>query len=114
MPDVNPAHSQDGQIGRDPRPLEATRVTPTAATSTSPIMPIARSASTTVAASVFERVTFALSATRTTSPPMLLGRKLLKNSATDIDANSDRNDMSTSCASSSSLQRHTLATTLSV
>ena len=65
--------------------------------------------STTVAASVFERAGLAVSAMRTTSPPMLLGRKLLKNVATRKDPVSVRAGTLTPCASRSRPQRQALA-----
>jgi hypothetical protein len=71
-----------------------------------------RSTSTIDAASVRERAGFAVSAIRTTSPPMLLGRKLLKNVATRNDSVSARARRCTPCASSSSPHRHALATTI--
>jgi len=55
---------------------------PMAAISASPSRPIPRSIRTTVVASVFDPAAFAVSVMRTTSPPMLLGRKLLKKVAT--------------------------------
>ena len=54
----------------------------------------------------------AVSRMRITSPPMLLGRKLLKNSATSSDPSSERLRTWTPCASSSSCQRQVLASTL--
>jgi hypothetical protein len=58
---------------------------PVAAINASPRRPRPRSISTTVVASVFEPAALAVSVMRTTSPPMLLGRKLLKNVATRKD-----------------------------
>ena len=49
-----------------------------------------------VAASVFDPAAAAVSVTRTTSPPILLGRKLLKNVATRKDEVSDRKGSRTS------------------
>jgi hypothetical protein len=60
-------------------------VAPTAATKARPISPTSRSTSTTVVASVREPAALTVSAIRITSPPMLLGRKLLKNNATGYD-----------------------------
>src|SRR5207244_8837535 len=60
----------------------AATVAASAATSTTPIKPNTRSTSTTVVASVLDRAGFAVSRIRMTSPPILLGRKLLKKSAT--------------------------------
>ncbi len=57
----------------------------TAARTSRAIRPRIRSISTTVVASVFEPAKGAVSATRTTSPPILLGRKLLKKVATRKD-----------------------------
>src|SRR4051812_6961725 len=71
-----------------------------------------RSTRTTDAASVRERAGFAVSAMRTTSPPMLLGRKLLKNVATRNDSVNARARRWTPCASRSSPQRQALATTM--
>ena len=78
-----PAQSHDGQIGEGPVP--ATRpatVAPIAATSTNPSIPNTRSIRITVVASVLDRAGRAVSRMRTTSPPILLGKKLLKKIAT--------------------------------
>ena len=72
---AGPTPPADGRI-------RGTGVAPMAAISTSPSRPMPRSISTTVVASVFEPAACAVSAMRMTSPPMLLGRKLLKNVAT--------------------------------
>ena len=63
---------------------------PVAATITSAVNPSTRSTRITVVASVFDPAAGAVSAIRTTSPPMLLGRKLLKNMLTQIDSVSRR------------------------
>ena len=76
---ANPAHSQTGQIGSGACPSERPSVTPSRRRpGPVAIMPIARSARMTVVASVFDRATFAVSAMRTTSPPMLLGQKVVE------------------------------------
>src|SRR4051812_27649668 len=93
----NPAHSHDGQIGDAEWP-EAATVAPSAATSTSPIKPITRSTRITVVASVFDFAARAVSRMRTTSPPILLGRKLLKKPATRNDPSKVRPDRCTRCA----------------
>ena len=72
------------------RPPRVAAVAATAASRTRPSRPMPRSTSTTDAASVRERAGLAVSAIRTTSPPMLLGRKLLKNVATRNDSVSAR------------------------
>ncbi len=54
-----------------------------------------------------------MSAMRMTSPPMLLGRKLLKKVATRNDPVSVRAGTGTPCAPSSSPHRHALASTIS-
>ena len=108
-----PAHSHDGQIGAGACPaMPAIAVAPIAATSTSAIRPSTRSVSTTIVATVFEPAGRAVSRMRITSPPMLLGRKLLKKSATRSDPRSVRSGIFTPCASSSRFQRHALASTL--
>ena len=77
--------------GQRPCPCRLTAIeAPVAATSTSAIRPMPRSIRTTVAASVTERRGSAVSRMRNTSPPMLLGRKLLKKFATRNDPNSVR------------------------
>ena len=83
-------------------------VEPMAATRTRASSPMPRSRRTTVVASVRERATGAVSAILTTSPPMLLGRKLLKNIATRNDDVSDRNLKSRCCALNRSAHRHVL------
>ena len=60
-----------------------------------------------VVASVFDPAAGAVSAMRTTSPPMLLGRKLLKNMLTQIDSVSRRGSTSMCCARSRRFHRHT-------
>jgi hypothetical protein len=60
---------------------------------------------------VFEPAAFAVSAIRITSPPTLLGRKLLKNVATRNDSNSFDRGSLTPCAPSRSCQRHALTPT---
>ena len=79
-PARNAAHSHTGQIGATVCLRRPIAVAPSAATSTSAISPRTRSISTTVVASVFEFARRAVSRMRMTSPPMLLGRKLLKKS----------------------------------
>jgi hypothetical protein len=86
----------------------APSVAPSAAMSTRPSRPIPRSINTTVVASVRDPAAGAVSAMRITSPPMLLGRKLLKNVATRNDELKRENGKCTPCASSSSPQRHAL------
>ena len=109
-----PIHSHDAQMRGVPRLARSTAmVAPVAATRTSATRPIARSASTTVVASVFDRAGRALSRMRITSPPMLLGRKLLKKRATRYESMSRRRLTCTCCASSSRCQRQTLAATFS-
>src|SRR5262245_18793953 len=104
------AHSHDGQIGDAPLPYSfAAAVAPTAEISTSAIRPRARSTSTTVVASVFDWLATAVSRMRMTSPPTLLGRKLLKNVATRYEPRSVRFFSRTSCALSSNLHRQVLA-----
>ena len=93
-------------------PAVVATVAATAASRTRPSRPMPRSTRTTDAASVRERAGFAVSAIRTTSPPMLLGRKLLKKVATRNDSVSARTRMCTPCASSSSPQRQALASTI--
>jgi hypothetical protein len=66
--------------------------------------------STTVAASVLDPAAGAVSVTRITSPPMLLGRKLLKNVATKKDDVNFEKPRCTCCARSSTPQRQALAT----
>ncbi len=83
-------------------------VAPIAAIITSPSRPMPRSMSTTVVASVFDPAAGAVSAIRMTSPPMLLGRKLLKNVATRNDETSLPNGRLRCWASSSSPHRHAL------
>src|SRR3954468_19298239 len=68
------------------------------------------STSTTVVANVRERATGAVSAILTTSPPILLGRKLLKKLATRNDDVSQRKRKSRGCAFRSMPHRHVLAT----
>ena len=68
--------------------------------------------STTVVASVLEPAAFAVSAIRITSPPMLLGRKLLKNVATRNDLVRYANVSRTCCARSSTPHRTALASTI--
>ena len=63
-------------------------------------------------ASVFDPANGAVSATRTTSPPMLLGRKLLKNVATRNDLVSVVRLTSTVCTWSSSRQRQALTSSI--
>ena len=63
-------------------------------------------------ASVRERATGAVSAILTTSPPMLLGRKLLKNIATRNDDVSDRNPKSRCCALRRRAHRHVLVSVI--
>ncbi len=107
------AQSQYGQIGDASWPFTIiATVAPRAATSTSPIRPSARSTNTTVVASVFDCAGLAVSRIRTTSPPIVLGRKLLKNPATRYDDNSVRAGTTMPCARSSSCQRHALVSTL--
>ena len=65
----------------------------------------------TVVASVFDRAGRAVSLIRTTSPPMLLGRKLLKKIATRYDESSLDRGTCTPWASSSTRQRQVLAST---
>src|SRR5437762_4555415 len=77
--------------------------------STSPSNPIPRSTSTTVVASVFDCVATAVSRIRMTSPPILLGRKLLKKVATRYDPSSVLPGTFTSCACSNKRQREVLA-----
>src|SRR5262245_29306430 len=104
------AHNHEGQIGDAPLPYRrAAAVAPTAEISTSAINPSARSTSTTVVASVFDCVAAAVSRMRITSPPTLLGRKLLKNVATRYEPSSVRFFSFTSCACSSNCHRHVLA-----
>jgi hypothetical protein len=76
--------------------------------------PRPRSTSTTVAASVVDCAADAVSRMRMTSPPMLLGRKLLKKLATRNEPKSLRRGSLTSCASSSRCQRQVLAAMFSV
>ena len=59
-------------------------------------------------ARVFDPAGFEVSAMRTTSPPMLLGRKLLKKDAIQNDSESVRAGTSTCCARSSRFHRQTL------
>ncbi len=59
-------------------------------------------------ARVFDPAGFEVSAMRTTSPPMLLGRKLLKKEAIQNDSESVRAGTSTCCARSSRFHRQTL------
>ena len=68
--------------------------------------------STTVVASVLDPAGFAVSAIRTTSPPMLLGRKLLKKVATKNDEARNAYDSRTCCARSRTSHRHVLASTI--
>jgi hypothetical protein len=84
-----------------------------AASKTRPSNPTPRSSSTTVAASVRDCAGLAVSAMRITSPPMLLGRKLLKNVATRNDPVRVRDGTSTPCAVRSSPQRQELARIIS-
>ena len=72
-----------------------------------PSIPVARSTRITVVASVFDPAAGAVSAMRTTSPPMLLGRKLLKNMLTQIDSVSVRRSTSMCCARNKRFHRHT-------
>ena len=81
--EARPQHARADRTDR--RRAAARRDAPSAAISTSPSSPSPRSISTTVVASVFEPAAGAVSAMRMTSPPMLLGRKLLKNVATRND-----------------------------
>src|SRR5262249_22101940 len=83
----------------------AAAVAPTAEMKTRAIRPSARSTSTTVVARVFDRVAGAVSRMRITSPPTLLGRKLLKKVATRYESSSVRIFTLTFCASRSSRQR---------
>ena len=80
----NPTHRIPGLIPNS-EPSRWPSVAPRAAIRTRPNRPIPRSISTTVVAIVFEPAAGAVSATRMTSPPMLLGRKLLKKVATRND-----------------------------
>ena len=63
---------------------------PDAAMTKAPKVPSTRSTRITVIASVLDPAAGAVSLIRTTSPPMLLGRKLLKNMLTQIDSVSRR------------------------
>jgi hypothetical protein len=65
-----------------------------------------------VAAIVFDPMAAAVSVTRTTSPPMLLGRKLLKNVATRKEDVSDLKGSRTSWAASRTRHRQVLAATI--
>ena len=86
-PTPKPAQSTPGPTPPADAPTRCgPAVAPMAAISTSPSRPMPRSISTTVVASVFEPAARAVSAMRMTSPPMLLGRKLLKKVATRNDA----------------------------
>jgi hypothetical protein len=109
-PTPKPAQSTPGPTG--PTAMRCIIVAPLAASSASASRPRPRSISTTVVASVFDPAAFAVSAMRTTSPPMLLGRKLLKKVATRNERVSVANDSATRCAWSSSPQRHALASTM--
>src|SRR5581483_3857307 len=111
-PTKNPTHNHAGQIGTAAGCSAPAAVAPIAAISTSAITPMTRSARITVVATVFDLVYFAVSAMRKKSPPMLLGRKLLKNSATRYDPISVVAGTRTSCASSRTCHRHRLAATL--
>ena len=82
-PRPKPAHSTPGPTG--PTAIRCIIVAPLAAISASASRPMPRSISTTVVARVFDPAAFAVSVTRTTSPPILLGRKLLKKVATRND-----------------------------
>ena len=102
-------HSHIGQIGKAAGWTAPAAEAPTAATKISAIRPSTRSINTTVAASVLERAAFAVSLMRITSPPMLLGRKLLKKLATRNEPRSQRRRRFTSCARKSRCQRQVLA-----
>ena len=65
-----------------------------------------------VVASVFDPAGRAVSEMRMTSPPMLLGRKLLKKFAIKYDPSSERTATGTRCASSNRCHRHVAAQTL--
>ena len=78
--EAGPEHAGPDRSGRRAE-ARGPAVAPIAAISTSPSRPMPRSISTTVVASVLPAAR-AVSAMRMTSPPMLLGRKLLKNVAT--------------------------------
>ena len=99
-PERQPQHRR--QIGGFP-PMRLAMLEPTAAMASRPSRPRPRSISTTVVASVFEPACAAVSRIRMTSPPMLLGRKLLKNVATRYELSSQPIGTRTCWASSSSL-----------
>src|SRR5262245_1986028 len=86
---AKPTHRSGAGIGPPSASRDPAAVAPSAATRTRPSSPRHRSSSTTVAAIVFEPMAAAVSVTRTTSPPILLGRKLLKNVATRKEEVSD-------------------------
>jgi hypothetical protein len=108
-PRPKPAHNTPGPGATDIRRISDA---PMAAISASPSRPIPRSISTTVVASVFDPAAFAVSVMRTTSPPMLLGRKLLKKVATRNDCVRKENGSRTCCARRRTPQRTALARTI--
>ena len=107
----NPAQSMPAPTPAGEPANRPPAVAPSAAMRTSPSRPIPRSISTTVVASVFDPAAGAVSAMRMTSPPILLGRKLLKKVATRNEDVSLPNVKSSPCAFSSSPQRQVLIRT---
>ena len=112
VPPTTAAHSADGHTRGSTVEDHRAALALAAATSSSPIRPIARSTTTMSVATVLEPACGAVSRIRMMSPPMLDGRKLLKNVATRNEFASVAYGTATCCAFSRNCQRHALASTM--